>query len=198
MDTILVATQNRHKAEEIAVLLGDLEVRVLTLADVDPTMDIPETGDTFAENARQKALFAATSTGLLTLADDSGLAIDALNGAPGVHSKRFAATDPERIAKALALLHDVPPARRTARFHCAVCIAEPAGILCEIEDTVEGVIIDAPRGDCGFGYDPVFQPLEAHGQTMAEMTLADKNAISHRGKAFRQAATFLRGRLGTH
>lgn len=198
METILVATQNRHKAEEIAALLIGLDVRVLTLADVDPDLDIPETGNTFAENARQKALFAAQRTCLLTLADDSGLDVDALNGAPGVHSKRFADSDPARIARLLDLLKDIPSAQRTARFHCAVCIAGPEGVLQEIEETAEGRIIAAPRGTQGFGYDPIFQPVEAGGQTMAEMSLDAKNAISHRGKAFRKAGLFLHGWLGPH
>jgi len=198
MDTLLVATQNRHKVEEIAELLGDLDLRVMTLADVDPDLDIPETGDTFMENARQKALAAARATGLLTLADDSGLAVDALNGEPGVHSKRFADTDAARIAKLLGLLADVPDERRTARFHCAVVLADPDGVRQEFEETIEGVIIHAPRGAQGFGYDPVFQPLEAGGQTMAEMSMADKNAISHRGKAFRKAAQYLLAMLGPH
>lgn len=198
METLLVATQNRHKAAEIAELLAGLEVRVLTLADVDPNLDIPETGETFMENARQKAVFAAQHTGMLTLADDSGLDVDALDGAPGVHSKRFADTDAARIAKLLQHLQGVPAEQRTARFHCAVVIAEPNGdVLEEIEDTVEGVIIDMPRGDQGFGYDPVFLP-EGFDRTLAELGMEEKNAISHRGKAFRRAAVFLRGWFGPH
>lgn len=197
MDTLLIATQNRHKAEEIAELLAGLEVRVLTLADVDPTLDIPETGETFLENARQKACFAARLTGMLTLADDSGLAVDALKGAPGVQSKRFADTDAARIAKLLDLLRDVPPERRTARFHCAVVIADPDAVLAEIEETVEGRIIDTPRGSMGFGYDPIFLP-DASTLTMAELSMEAKNAISHRGKAFRRASVFLHGWFGPH
>lgn len=189
-ETLLVATQNRHKAVEIAALLRDLPVRVITLADVDPDLDLPETGDTFAENARQKALAGATLTGLLTLADDSGLSVDALHGAPGVHSKRFAPSDGERIAKVLGLLRDVPPAQRTARFHCAVALANREGIVTEIEETVDGTLIDTPRGDQGFGYDPIFLP-DGQTCTMAELDLEAKNALSHRGKAFRRAAKFL-------
>ncbi len=190
--TLLVATQNRHKAIEIAELLADLPVRVVTLAEVAPAMDIPETGATFLENAREKALVAARDTGLLTLADDSGLAVDALGGAPGVHSKRFAPTDAERIIRLLARMTDTPDARRTARFHCAVVLADSHGVLAEIEETVEGRITRVPHGAAGFGYDPIFQP-DGFDRTMAEMTLAEKNAISHRGKAFRHAAAFLRG-----
>lgn len=197
METLLVATQNRHKVAEIAELLAGLDVRVITLADVDPNLDIPETGETFMENARQKALAAAKITGLLTLADDSGLDVDALHGEPGVHSKRFAPTDQERIGKLLSLLATVPPDQRTARFHCAVVIAEPGNVLDEIEETVEGTIIDTPRGEHGFGYDPVFLP-QGYTQTMAEMSMEIKNRISHRGKAFREAATFLHGWFGPH
>ncbi|MHB9134625.1 MAG: RdgB/HAM1 family non-canonical purine NTP pyrophosphatase [Armatimonadota bacterium] len=197
MDTLLVATQNRHKAEEIAELLADLDVRVVTLTDIDPTLDIAETGETFMENARQKALAAAEATGLLTIADDSGLVIDALHGAPGVHSKRFADTDAERIEKVLSLLHSVPDPERTARFHCAVVIAEPDGILEEIEETVEGEMIRTPHGKMGFGYDPIFRPL-GETRTLAEMSIAEKNVISHRGKAFRRAAAFLHGWFGPH
>jgi XTP/dITP diphosphohydrolase len=197
METLLIATQNRHKVAEIAQLLPDLDVRVLTLADVAPAWDIAETGETFLDNARQKALAAAARTGLLTLADDSGLAVDALQGAPGVQSKRFAPSDAERIAKLLAMLTAVPPARRTARFHCALVIADATGVLHEIEETVEGEIITVPRGTDGFGYDPIFQPL-GYAQTLAEMSMAAKNAISHRGKALRHAARFLRVRLEEH
>jgi len=189
-DMLLVATQNRHKAEEIAVLLDGLPVRVVTLADINPGLDVPETGATFLENAREKAVTAAALTGMLTLADDSGLAVDALGGAPGVHSKRFADTDAARNAKLLGLLAAVPDDRRTARFHCAVVIARPGEVLAEIEETVEGRIIREPRGTHGFGYDPIFLP-DGFDRTQAEMSMEEKNAISHRGKALREAAAFL-------
>jgi len=190
MEQLLIATQNRHKAEEIAELLAAMPLCVITLADGYPDVDLPETGDTFMANARQKALAAASLTGMLTLADDSGLAIDALGGEPGVHSKRFAPTDGERIARVLALLQNIPEARRTARFHCAVVIARPGEVLAEIEETAEGRIIHAPRGARGFGYDPIFQP-DGSQRTLAEFDLEEKNAISHRGKAFRKAAAWL-------
>ena len=191
MTVLLIATQNRDKAREVAGALGELPVRVVTLADVAPELDTPETGDTFMENARQKAVAAARATGLLTRADDSGLAVDALDGAPGVQSKRWASTDAARNEKVLELLADVPDDCRSARFHCAVVIANPDGVLAEIEETVEGVITHAPRGENGFGYDPIFQPL-GETRTTAEMTLEAKNAISHRGKAFRKATAWLR------
>ena len=194
MQTLLIATQNRHKVAEMMELLPGLEMRVLTLADVAPEWDIPEHGATFRENAREKALAAATRTGLLTLADDSGLAVDALNGEPGVHSKRYASTDPERIARLLRALDGVPGDHRTARFHCAVAIADATGILEELEETVEGTIIESPRGSDGFGYDPIFQPLGG-SLTLAEMSMEAKNAISHRGQALRRAARFLQSLL---
>lgn len=194
IETLIIATQNRHKVAEIAELLPGLSVRVLTLADVAPEWDIPETGETFIANAREKALAAAARTGLLTLADDSGLAVDALHGAPGVQSKRFAPSDPERIDKLLQLLANTPPGQRTARFHCAVAIADATGVLAEIEETVEGEIIAIPRGSDGFGYDPIFLPL-GYSQTLAEMSMEAKNAISHRGKALRSAARFLQERI---
>ncbi|HOS42218.1 MAG TPA: RdgB/HAM1 family non-canonical purine NTP pyrophosphatase [Armatimonadota bacterium] len=194
-ETLLVATRNRDKAREIAAVLGDLPVRVVTLADVAPELDIAETGATFLENARLKAVAAARAAGLIALADDSGLAVDALDGRPGVYSKRYAPTDAARNARLLAELHDVPDDRRTARFHCAVVIAGADGVLAEIEETVEGIITQAPRGEHGFGYDPIFRPRGAT-RTAAEMTLAEKNALSHRGKAFRKAAAWLRAWWG--
>jgi XTP/dITP diphosphohydrolase len=195
MNTLLVATQNRHKAAEIAELLPSaLGAQVLTLADIEPGLDIPETGTTFRENARQKAVAAARRTGLLTLADDSGLAVDALHGEPGVHSKRFASSDEDRVRKLLALLVTAPETGRTAHFHCAVVIAGADGVLQEIEERLEGSITRTPRGANGFGYDPIFQP-KGETRTLAEMSMKEKNAISHRGKAFRRAVTFLEGIL---
>jgi len=191
---LLIATQNRYKAVEIAALLGKLPVEVVTLADVAPELDIPEHGTTFRENAREKALAAARVTGLLTLADDSGLAVDALGGGPGVYSRRYAPTDEARNAKLLASLGERPLTERTARFHCAVAIADPERVLADIEETAEGTITVAPRGEAGFGYDPIFQPA-GETRTMAEMSLEEKNALSHRGKAFRKAAAWLHAHL---
>ncbi len=196
MNTLLIATQNRHKAEEIAELLTGLKVRIVTLAEAAPELDVDETGDTFMENARLKAVTAARATGLLTLADDSGLDVDALGGAPGVHSKRFAESDPARIAKLLQAVQDVPDSHRTARFHCAVVLADPDKVLAEIEETVEGQLLHEPHGTGGFGYDPIFLP-DGEKCTMAELSLEEKNAISHRGKAFRHAAEFLRRWFGS-
>ena len=192
--TILVATQNKAKAGEIHNLLSGIPVTVLTLNDIDPEWDIPEIGTTFAENARIKALAAEKRTGYLTIADDSGLIIDALNGEPGVHSKRFAANDKQCIEKVLELLAGVPEEQRSARFFCAIAIAESTNIAVEFNATVEGKIITAPRGNNGFGYDPIFLPSDFQ-LTMAELSAETKNNISHRGKAFQQAAVWLRARL---
>jgi XTP/dITP diphosphohydrolase len=194
MKTLLLATANRHKVDELAALLTDLPVRLVALPEVAPGLELPETGTTFRANAQQKALTAAVATGLLTLADDSGLAVDALDGAPGIYSSRFAPTDDERIAKLLELLTDVPATQRTARFHCALVVATPAGILANIKETAEGTILTAPRGVQGFGYDPIFLPAGEH-RSMAELSQAEKNVISHRGKALRHAVTFLRDYL---
>lgn len=192
--TILAATQNKGKAKEILELLSGLPVQILTMADIDPNWDIPEDGTTFAENARIKALAGITRTGHLTIADDSGLMVDALNGEPGVHSKRFADSDQERIKKILYLLADIPTEQRSARFYCAVAIADLNGEFVEFSATVEGIIINPPRGNNGFGYDPVFLPSGSQF-TMAELPAETKNQLSHRGKAFLQAAAWLRNKL---
>jgi XTP/dITP diphosphohydrolase len=163
--------------------------------------DPAETGLTFAENARQKALYYARATGLWCLADDSGLAVDALGGAPGVHSARYAAEsfppdadraarDAANTAKLLAALADVPDGRRTARFLCHLALADGDAILLEATGAVEGMIARDPRGANGFGYDPVFL-IPARRLTIAEMPQAEKNALSHRGQAVRRFAQLL-------
>jgi len=144
-----------------------------------------------------RAVAAGMRTGLRAVADDSGLAGDALEGGPGVHSRRFAPTDAERIVRLLAQLTETPDPLRTARFHCALVIADPTAVLDTIEETLEGRIVREPRGEHGFGYDPVFQP-DGYAVTLAEMSMEEKNAISHRGKAFRRAARFLHGWFGPH
>jgi len=160
-----------------------------------------ETGTTFAENARQKALYYARATGLWCLADDSGLIVDALDGKPGVHSARYAAErfgpdadrrhrDAANTAKLLEALENVPAGHRTARFVCHLALAEPAAVLLEATAAVEGVITAAPTGENGFGYDPVFL-VPRFGQTVAEMHADLKNSLSHRGQAARQFAQLL-------
>jgi XTP/dITP diphosphohydrolase len=192
---LVIATRNPGKFREVAAVLAELgeAVRLRPLAEFPEIPEVPETGRTFEENAIQKARTVAQATGLPVLADDSGLEVDALGGAPGVHSRRAAgagAPDPKRIAWLLRRLEGVPPERRTARFHCVVALAVPApdGTV-QVETfhgTVEGRILDAPRGTGGFGYDPVFLVVEL-GRSMAELSLEEKNRISHRARALRQA-----------
>jgi XTP/dITP diphosphohydrolase len=152
-----------------------------------------ETADSFAGNAAIKALAAANHTGELAIADDSGLVVDALGGAPGVYSSRFAgegATDEERNAKVLDLMKDVPDDKRTARFVAVAAVAEPGRLIGTAEGAIEGTITREPRGTNGFGYDPIFYIPEL-GRTMAELSPEEKNEISHRGKAFRAAKAIL-------
>ena len=191
-NTLILATANAHKVREMQSLLvncgWNIEAAPAGMADIE------ETGSTFAENARIKALAVAVATGKVALADDSGLVVDALNGEPGVHSKRWAgdqADDGDRIEKLLNALDSVSKEPRTARFVCAACIAGPEGVLWEGEGRVEGVIAEAPSGDGGFGYDPIFHIPEA-GRTMACLSEQEKNATSHRGRAMSRAADWLR------
>ena len=192
---LLIATHNRGKLIEYRELCASLPLVLVTLDDVGIRDDIAETGATFAENARLKAATYARQSGLLTLADDSGLEVDALGGEPGVHSKRYAgdnATDAQRIAFLLDKLRAVPRDKRGGRFRCVIVVASPQGELREMEGTCEGEIAFAPRGTNGFGYDPVFLFPE-RGVTMAELTTAEKNRISHRAKAAEKAREVLKG-----
>ncbi len=185
MQTLLVATHNKGKLREYKELLRDLPVRLVYLDEVGIHEDVPETGSTFEENAVQKATAYARLSGLVTLADDSGLEVDALGGRPGIHSARYAgpnASDEDRIRKLLAELEGVPPEQRTARFRCVIAVASPEGDVIIAQGTVEGVIADAPRGHHGFGYDPIFY-LPDRGCTMAELPPEEKNRISHRARA---------------
>lgn len=190
MPTLMLATGNAGKVAELRSLLTghfDLSnVMLLTPRDWPaPLPQVAETGTTFAENARLKADALASATGLPALADDSGLCVDALGGAPGLHSARWAGTgasDDDRNAKLLLALADVPPERRTARFACAVALAIPGGETTIAEGFCEGVILNAPRGANGFGYDPLFL-LPDLGRTMAELISDEKNHLSHRALA---------------
>ncbi|MBP7621400.1 MAG: RdgB/HAM1 family non-canonical purine NTP pyrophosphatase [Gemmatimonadales bacterium] len=193
---LVVASQNRAKAREIAEILAaeGLAYEVVTLAEFPAVTLPPETGATFAENAVVKARAAAAATGLPAIGDDSGLEVDALGGEPGVLSARYAgegASDADRYQKVLALLADVPDARRTARFRCAAAFAAPDGTELLAEGKVEGRLAPAPAGTGGFGYDPIFLP-EGRAVTMAQLTPEDKHAISHRGRALRALAARLR------
>ena len=191
---LLVATHNRGKLKEYQELFAGLAFDLVTLDDLGIRDDIEETGATFAENARLKAVAHARQSGLLTLADDSGLEVDALGGEPGVRSKRYAgegASDAERVAFLLNKLREVPRGKRSARFRCAIVIASPRGETWEADGTCEGEIIFEPRGTNGFGYDPVFYFPE-RGATMAELSSEEKNRISHRARAAEDAREILK------
>lgn len=189
MKELVIATRNRGKLAEFLALFAGTGIRLLSLSDFPGMPEIEENGATFLENALVKARATRAFTGIQSLADDSGLAVDALAGEPGVRSARFAPTTAERNAKLLELLKDVPDGRRTARFIAALALVRPDGFEWTTEGTVEGIIIHSPSGTEGFGYDPLFlyPPL---GLTFAEIPLEEKNAISHRGTAlakFRKA-----------
>ena len=181
---LLLATANPGKRAEFMRLLPP-DVRVITLDEVAASLP-PETGTTFAENAAVKALAGANQTGLLTLADDSGLEVEALGGAPGVRSARFAgepASDQRNRQALLEALSGVPANRRAARFVCAVALARPGQIVAEAEGRCEGAIAFSPAGRHGFGYDPIF--LLPDGRTMAELAPAEKDRVSPRAVAYR-------------
>jgi len=197
---IVLATRNPHKLREVRQSLAaagyDIDLRGLDEYPQAP--ETPETGTTFAENATAKAKAAAAATGLTAIADDSGLEVDALGGRPGIESNRFAgagADDAARIAKLLGMMRDVPADERAARFRCAAAIAAPTGEVTVVEGVSEGRIADTPRGQGGFGYDPVFVPRDEE-RTFAEMTAEEKNRVSHRGRAFRRAGEVLTRMFG--
>jgi len=193
-DRLVLATRNAHKVGELAEILqaAGLDVELLPLPDDAP--DVVEDGLTFAENALKKARSAAAATGLPSVADDSGLCVDALNGMPGVFSARWAGTgrdDRANLALVLDQVADVPDESRTAHFVCAAALAVPSGEERVVEGRVDGVLLRTPRGTGGFGYDPAFVPI-GHQRTTAEMSNDEKNAISHRGEAFRALAPAVR------
>ena len=191
--TLLVATHNPGKAREYAHLLADLPVSVTWLDQVGITTSVDETGATFEENALLKARHYANVSQLLTWADDSGLEVDALDGRPGVFSARYGGehlTDQARYQALLQELAGIPDVARTARFRCVVAIATPDGNAWTAQGTVEGLILHAPRGDNGFGYDPVFL-VPQFAKSMAELAPDIKNQISHRAMATRAAQQIL-------
>ncbi|MCA9758653.1 MAG: XTP/dITP diphosphatase [Candidatus Eisenbacteria bacterium] len=193
MIELILATQNRDKVKELAHALEDLEVRVLSYDDVGGWPEIEETGETLEENARLKARVVSERFGKPTLADDTGLEVDALHGAPGVYSARFAgpeATYADNVAKLLKELDGVPKEKRTARFRCAIALVDPEKGTRVVEGAVAGRITTKPRGAGGFGYDPVFLCTES-GRTFAEMTTAEKRGVSHRGRALDAARELL-------
>lgn len=185
---LLVATRNQGKLREIRRLLGDAAVMVKGLDDFDTLPEVEEDGATFAANARKKAATMAALTGCVTLADDSGLAVDGLGGRPGVHSARYAgedASDADNNSKLLQDMAQLPPGRRQAAFHCVMALCSPDGECRLFEGRLDGVILTQARGAGGFGYDPLFLVPE-YGKTLAELSLDIKNRISHRGRALKQ------------
>jgi XTP/dITP diphosphohydrolase len=179
---LVVATGNAGKLVELRELLNGLNLSLRSLVELGlPSPE--ETGNTFAENADLKARAAATAASAWALGDDSGLCVDALGGAPGLHSARYAATDEARRARLLRELSAVPAERRGAHFFCAAALCAPDGRIFRAEGRVHGSIAFAPRGTNGFGYDPLFLPAETPGLTLAELPSVEKNRLSHRGRA---------------
>jgi XTP/dITP diphosphohydrolase len=195
---ICLATRNRGKVADVQHLLSGLDVEIVPVIDLEGVPEVEETGVTFAENAVLKARTVGTACGMPTLADDSGLEVDALGGAPGVYSARYAGGegDGANNRKLLGALAGVPAEKRTARFRSVVAFYDPAsGELLLGEGACEGVVLDAPRGDGGFGYDPLFYSPEL-GMTFAEAHIAQKGHVSHRARAFQDLLPKLRDYLG--
>ncbi|MCB9675148.1 MAG: RdgB/HAM1 family non-canonical purine NTP pyrophosphatase [Alphaproteobacteria bacterium] len=180
---LIFATNNAHKVSEVRAILDGTGVSVVTLAEAGLDVDPPETGDTFEDNALQKARFVHALTQGWVVADDSGIEVDALGGRPGVHSKRFSPEATTDANNRLLLAELEGTEGRTARFRCVLALVGP-GHEATVSGSCEGRIAHAPRGADGFGYDPLFLPDETPGRTMAELSSAEKNAISHRGRCF--------------
>lgn len=197
MPRVIVATGNRGKLEEIRSALDLPGWEFVTASDLgSSTLDVEETGDTFEENARLKAQAYHEAFGLPALADDSGLEVDALGGEPGVYSSRYAgpeATDADNNAKLQAALEGVPAGQRGARFRSVIVYIDANGAETVVDGTCEGSIGFQAHGSGGFGYDPIFLPSQAPGRTMADLAMAEKNAISHRGAALRALHDVLTG-----
>jgi len=190
---LALATKNPGKIREILEICADWPVSWLTAEDAD-WPDIAETGETYRENALLKAMEVARVLGVPAVADDSGIEVDSLGGAPGPRSARFAgehASDSENLSLLLARVADVPDGQRTARYRCVAACAWPEGRAIDVEETCEGRLVLEPRGSGGFGYDPAFVPV-GYAHTMAELSPEEKNRISHRGKALRALGDALR------
>jgi XTP/dITP diphosphohydrolase len=186
MASFVLATANRHKAEEMRAVLRGLDIEVLARPDDAPEVD--ETEDSLEGNALLKARALVDATGKAAIADDTGLFVDALDGRPGVHSARYAgerATYDDNVEKLLGELDGVAPQDRTARFRTVIAVAYPNGESFWVEGVLEGTITETPMGGGGFGYDPVFTPSDGDGRTLAELAPDEKNEISHRGRALR-------------
>lgn len=189
---LVVATTNPGKVKELVTMLGD-DFDIVGLDSFEDIVEVVEDGETFAQNARKKALGYASQTGQLTIADDSGLVVDAIDGAPGVKSARFSGAkdanrgllDHKNMKKVLELMDSVADEDRSGRFMCCLCVAKPGEVIFEADGSLEGMIIRAELGDDGFGYDPIFY-VPSKGKTVAQMSALEKNAISHRGNALRK------------
>ena len=193
MPKLLLASSNLGKIREYRLLLGDLEYQIVTLSEQGISKVTTESGNTYEQNAEMKATTYAKLSQLITLADDSGLEVDALHGKPGIHSARFAgknATDADRVTKLLAMMASIPWDRRTAHFKCVIAIATPKGKLRLCQGKRHGIIAFEAKGENGFGYDPIFY-LPELAKTMAELPLELKNQLSHRGQAAQKARNIL-------
>ena len=191
---LVLATRNRDKIREILQLISSPELEILSCESIDSFPLVEETGSTLEENALQKARTVSDATGLPALADDTGLEVDALDGAPGVFSSRFAgpaATYEDNVRKLLDVLESVPDSRRTASFKCVAAVWLPGGVSYIAEGVTRGVIQRTPAGESGFGYDPVFY-IPDLGKTYAQLTLKEKNSVSHRALAMMRMAEILR------
>jgi XTP/dITP diphosphohydrolase len=194
---LLIATNNRGKAAEYRALLEGSGWEIVTPGDVGLDLEVEETGRNYEENAILKATAYARASGLVALADDSGIEVDSLDGAPGPLSARFGGegiSDEQRVALLLERLAEVPADKRSARFRCLIAVVRPEGQVNLFEGQCEGQIAEEPRGKAGFGYDPVFL-LPERGLTLAELPAEEKNTISHRGRAARRARVLLEGLL---
>lgn len=190
----VVATKNQDKVNEIREILKDLPFAIITMTEAGIDDDIEEDGTTFRENALKKAIGVHNRIGGYVMADDSGLSIDALGGAPGIYSARFHGKEssyPEKIQALWDLLSNTPPEKRTAHFICAIAVVRPDGSSFTVQESMDGILYDKAIGDNGFGYDPVFF-LPEKGVTAAQLTPEDKHALSHRGKALRAMLAQLR------
>lgn len=193
LQEMIIATRNPGKLREIEAILSPFPLKILSLKDFPSIPEVREDGATFAENAAKKARTIAHSTGRVAIADDSGLAVEALQGRPGVFSSRYAgenATDQERCQKLLQKMAKIPEGRRQAAFFCAIAVARPDGKMEVVQGECRGSITFAPRGKHGFGYDPIFWVPE-FGKTMAELEPEVKNRISHRAKALEKLKVLL-------
>jgi XTP/dITP diphosphohydrolase len=196
---LVLATRNRHKVEELSALLVDLPIEILSFHDLPDLPEVVEDGATLRENAIKKAKEVAEASGLPALADDTGLEVRQLGGAPGVRSARYASDETDWEANNRKLLRElagVPAERRDALFRCVVALARPGGRVETVEGVTRGRIIGEERGEGGFGYDPLFLP-DGHDSTYAEMDPGLKNAVSHRGRAIKAALALIRGLLDT-